>query len=82
MRLFDFVEEHDRIRTAAHLLGELSTFFVTDISRRRANQARDRMLLHVFRHVDAQQGVLIVKKKFGESAREFGFAHAQSALRK
>ena len=79
MRFFDFVEEHDRIRTAANLLGELSAFFVADVARRRADQARDRMLLHVLGHVDAEQGVLVVEQKFGEGAGEFGFADARWA---
>ena len=76
MRLLDFVEEHDRVGTAADLLGELAAFFVADVARRRADQARDRMLLHVFGHVDAQQGALVVEEKFGEGAGEFGFADA------
>ena len=76
MRLFDFVEEHDRIRTAAHLLGELAAFFVADVAGRRADQARDGVLLHVLGHVDAHHGVLVVEQKFGESAGEFGFADA------
>ena len=79
MRFFDFVEQHDRIGTAANLLGELSAFFIADIARRRADQARDGMLLHVFRHVDAEHGVLVVEQKFGESAGQFGFADASGA---
>jgi hypothetical protein len=34
------------------------------------------MLLHVFRHIDTQQRVLIVKQKFGQRARQFGLANA------
>ena len=37
MRLLDFVEQHDRVRTAADLLGELASFFIADIARRRAD---------------------------------------------
>ncbi len=59
-----------------HLLGELSALFVADVSRRRADQARHGVLLHVFGHVDADHGALVVKKKFGERARQFGFADA------
>ena len=76
MRLLDFIEQHDRIGTAAHLFGELAAFFIADVARRRADQAGDRMLLHVFGHVDAHQGALVIEKKFGESAGEFGFADA------
>ena len=74
MRLFDLIEEHDRVRTATNLLGQLSAFFVADISRRRADQACDGMLLHVLGHVDAQQRVLVVEQEFGERTGEFGLA--------
>ena len=39
MRLLDFVEQHHAVRPAADLLGELAAFFVTDVARRRADQA-------------------------------------------
>src|SRR5580698_7743160 len=81
MRLLDFIEEHNRIRSAPHLLGELSAFFVTHISRRRANQPRHGMLLHVLRHVDAQQRVLVIEQKLGERPRHFGFADAGRATK-
>ena len=34
----DLVEQHDRIRFAPHRFGELASFVVTDISRRRSDQ--------------------------------------------
>jgi|GEM_PF-5232998 len=36
--LFDLVEEDDRIRFATHELGELTSFLVSDISRRRSDE--------------------------------------------
>ncbi len=53
--LFDFVEENHGVGTAAHLLGELAAFVITDISRRRADEARHSEFLHVFAHVDAYE---------------------------
>ena len=41
MRLLDFVEQHDGVRATADLLGELTTFFVADEARRRADEALD-----------------------------------------
>ena len=38
MRLLDFVEQDDGIRSALHAFGELPTLFVTDVSRRRTDQ--------------------------------------------
>src|SRR5580698_9776898 len=76
MRLFDFVEEHDRVGTPANQFGELSAFFIADIARRRADETRDRMLLHVLRHVNTDHGVLVIEKKFGEGAGKFSLADA------
>ena len=45
VRLFEFVEENDRIRTAPHLLGELSAFVVAYISGRCADEPGGRVLL-------------------------------------
>ena len=54
VRLFDFVEEHNGVGIAAHLFGELAAFLVTDVTRRRTDQARDVELLHVFAHVELE----------------------------
>jgi hypothetical protein len=34
------------------------------------------VLLHVFRHVDAYHGVLIVKEKFGQGTSQLRFTNA------
>ena len=47
VRLLDLVEQHDRVRPAAHGLGELAALLVADVARRRADQPRDGVLLHV-----------------------------------
>src|SRR5205807_335655 len=57
--------------------GKLTAFFVADVARRRADQTRDRMLLHVLGHVDAQQSSLVVEKKFRQGPGELSFAHAR-----
>src|SRR5262249_22012604 len=79
VRLYDFVEQDYRIRTAPYQLCELSALFVADVSRRRADQTRYGVLLHVLGHVDANQRVLVVEEKFGECAREFSLTHARWA---
>ena len=76
VRLLDFVEENDRVGTATHGLGQLAAFVVADVAGRRADEARDGVLLHVLAHVDADHGLLVVEEKLGESAGGFGFAHA------
>ena len=76
MRLFDFVEEDDRVGTAAHGLGQLAAFVVADVARRRADEASHGVLLHVLAHVDAHHGLLVVEEELGQGAGGFGFAHA------
>ena len=63
----------------ADLLGELAALFVADIARRRADHARDGMLFHVFGHVEANQRLLVVEKKFGERSGQLGLADAGRA---
>ncbi len=62
MRLLDFIKENHAIRPAADGFGQLAAFFVTDVSRRRANQARHGVLFLIFRHVDADQRAFVVKE--------------------
>ena len=76
MRLFNFIKENHRVWTPPHLLCKLSAFLVANISRRRADQARNCMPLHVLRHVDTYQRVLVIEEKFGESSRQLGFSDA------
>ena len=61
MRFFDFVEKHDGVRFASDGFGELTAFLVANVSWRRAYQARDRVFLHVFAHVDPDHGVFVVE---------------------
>src|SRR5579884_4238041 len=42
---------------------ELSPFFRADVAGWRPDQTRDRMLLHVLRHVDADHGALVIEEK-------------------
>ena len=79
VRLLDLVEENDLIRPATYGLGERATFLVPDIAGRSADQSRDGMLLHEFRHVDAHHGVLVVEQKFRERLAQLGFSDAGRA---
>src|SRR5680860_976806 len=77
--LLDLVEQHHRVRAAAHGLGELTTLLVADVARRRADQARDRMLLHVLAHVDADHGAGVVEHEVRERPRQLGLADTRRA---
>ncbi len=68
VRLLDLVEQDDLIGPPAHGLGQRAALFIADIAGRRADQPGDGVLLHVFAHVDADHGVLVVEQEFGERA--------------
>ena len=76
VRLLDLVEQDDRVRVPLHLLGELPALLVADVARRRADQLRNRVLLHVLRHVEADERVVAAEEEAGEAARELGLADA------
>src|SRR5579862_5467330 len=76
MRLLDLVQENHGVWPSAHRLGKLAAFFVTDVSRRRADEAAHRVLLHVLRHVDADHRFLVVEEERGDAARDLRFSDA------
>ena len=53
MRLFDFVEEDDRIRLPADRLRQLAAFFITNVTGRSTDQPRNTVLLHVLGNFEA-----------------------------
>src|SRR4051812_8826993 len=79
VRLLDLVEQEHAVRLAAHGLGELAALVVADVARRRADQARDGVLLHVLGHVDAHHRVLVAEEELRERPRQLRLAHARRA---
>ena len=53
VRFLDLVEQHDLVGPPPHRFGQHAAFLIADIAGRRADQPRDRMLLHELAHVDA-----------------------------
>jgi len=76
VRLLDLVEQHDRIGFAADLLGQLAALVIADVARRRADQPRDRVPLHILAHVDADHGVLVAEHGLGQRFAQLRFADA------
>ena len=76
MRLFDLVEQHDRVGPAPHRFGELTGLVVADVARRRTDQARHGVLLLVLGHVDADHRLLVVEQELGQRACQLGLADA------
>ena len=79
MGLLDFVEEHDGIRLTTDRFGELATFVVTHVTRRRTDEAGDRELLHVLGHIDLNDRLLFAEHTFGQRAGEERLADAGGA---
>ena len=79
MCLFNFVKQNDGIRTATHSLGQLTAFLIAHVSGRRANETRHGELLHVLRHVDPNEVLLVVKQARGQRLGQLRFANARGA---
>ena len=79
VRLFDFVEQHDGIRVAAHLFGELAAFLVADVAGRRTDEARDVEFLHVFAHVELDERFGVAEHLLGQRLGQKRLAHAGRA---
>ena len=79
MRLLDLVEQDHAVGLAPHCLGEVAALLVAHVARRRADHARDRVLLHELAHVEADQVVLAVEQERGKRLAQLGLAHARRA---
>ena len=77
--LLDLVEEHHGERLAADGLGELAALLVADVAGGRADQAADRVLLHVLGHVEADQALLVAEQELGERLGQLGLPDAGGA---
>ena len=77
--LLDLVEQDHRVGPAAYGLGELTALVVADVAGGRADQAAHRVLLHVLRHIDADDRRLGVEHELGQRPRELGLADAGRA---
>ena len=74
--LLDLVEEDDAVRAAADALGELAAFVVADVAGGRSDEAGDVELLHVLRHVDLDQRLVVGEVLRGDRLGEQRLAHA------
>ena len=77
MGLLDLVEQQHAVGLAAHRLGQLAALVVADVARRRTDQARDRVLLHVLGHVDPDHRVLVAEQELGQRPGQLGLADAR-----
>ena len=76
MGLFDLVEQQHAMGMLVDRVGQQPALVEADIARRRADQPRNRVALHIFGHVEARQ---LEAEAGGELARRFGLADAGRA---
>ena len=56
VRFLDLVEQQHRVRLLADRVGEQATLIEAHVTGRRADEPAYRVLLHVLRHVEADEG--------------------------
>ena len=78
MRLLDLVEQHHLVGPPPHRLGQRPALLVADIARRRTDQPGDRVLLHIFGHVDAHERGVVVEQEARQRLGQLGLADARS----
>ena len=67
MGFFDLVEQDHAVGASPDGLGESSARLVSDVSRRRSDQAGDGVRFHELAHVQPHHGAGIIKEKLCES---------------
>ena len=77
--LLDFVQQDDGVGLPADLFGQLATFLVAYVSRRRSDESADRKLFHVLGHVDADQGLFGIKEVLGQFLGKLGLSDPRRA---
>mmetsp|Transcript_20376 Transcript_20376/g.61091 ORF Transcript_20376/g.61091 Transcript_20376/m.61091 type:complete len:602 (+) Transcript_20376:2450-4255(+) len=76
VRLLELVEEQHRVRPPPHRLGQLAALVVPDVAGRRADEARDGVLLAELGHVEPRDRVGRVEEELGKRLAKVRLAHA------
>ena len=76
MRFLNLVKKDDGVWFSAHLFAELSSLFISDIPRRRANHFGHALLFHILGHIDADHIFFRAKYSLCQCFGKLGFAHA------
>ena len=77
VRLLYLVKEDNGKRLLAYGIRELAALLVADIARRRTDETRCRVLLHVLGHVESNDRFLRAKHRLGKCTRKLRLAHAR-----
>ena len=76
---FQFVQKHHAVRSAANFFRQFPAFTVTHIAGRRTQQPRDRVLLHILRHIQPYQRIPAAVHAVGQGFAQRGFPHTRRA---
>ena len=76
MRLLDLVQQKHAMRVLVDGIGQQAALIVSNIARRRTDQARDAVTLHIFGHVEPLE---LDPHDGGELSRDFRLADAGRA---
>src|SRR3954470_8484132 len=79
VRLLDLVEENHRERLAPHLLGQLATLVVTDVTGRCTDQAGNGEAVVELAHVDLDERVVLTEQELRERLRQLGLTDTRGA---
>ena len=79
VRLLELVEKDDRVGTPPHLLRELSALIIADVSGRRTNKARGRVLLLELGHVERDECLVVPVHLLREHLRKMRLTDARGA---
>ena len=75
MSFFDLIKKHNLIGTPSDSFGQGTALIITNIARRRAQQTRDGMFFHIFRHIKTKHGFIIIKQKSCQCFGQLCFAY-------
>ena len=81
VRLFNLVQQYHAVGSAPHLFRQHAALVMPHIARRRADETRDGVLLHIFRHVDAHQRVGAAVHALRQRLAKLRFAHARRSCK-
>ena len=73
MCFFHFIKQDNRIWFSSNRLGELTTFIIADIARRRTDQSCHTVLLHILTHINTNHIGFVVKQGCRQRLCKFRF---------
>ena len=79
MSLFDFIQQNNAIWMTTNSLRQLTTLIIAHISRRRTNQTRYRVFLHVLTHINTNHAAFIIKESLCQSLGQLSFTNTGRA---